>query len=234
MKLTPLQIASLKQDILLICQNFNDFRQNTADYLRLRGLDPKDKTLDPFNLYEGGADLTKQFNRDWTLATKIAKVKGQLSVMEYATNAQQGFNLRLFGEKIEEVSRAFHYIPGITIPNKWTGNKFSQSKPLTTLLFSFACNFDGSIKQVWACVVALISRPDGQSGDWKFSDCERAGFSSLTMTKDIFDRPSFNQILGDLDYDYIPGGDAKKGMKLLLSNLPAPGTIIPAAQPVLA
>lgn len=228
--LTPIQLASIKQDILLICQNFNSFRTNISDYLRLQGLDPKDKTLDPFYLYEGGANLTKQFNKDWTLAAKVAKAKSQISVMEYAANEQRGFNLQLFGEKVEEVSRAFHYIPGIAIPNKWTGNKFSQTKPQTTLLLSFACNFDGSIKQLWAAIVSLTSHPDGQSGDWKFSDCDKAGFSSLTLTQDVFDRPSFQQVLGDLEYDYIVGGDAKKGMKMVMVKLPTTEVIIPTAK----
>jgi hypothetical protein len=220
MKLSKLQVTSLTSDIFTICNTFNNFRANITDYLRIQGLDPKDKVLDPFYLYEGGADLTKQFNKDWILAAKVARAKGNLSSMQYAENDHRGFNLRVFGESIEEVSRAFHYIPGIPCPNKWTGNKFSQSKPLTTLLFTFGCHSDGSIKSVFAAIVDLTSRPDGKSGDWKFSDCDKAGFSTLIMTQDIFNRPNYNQIIGDLEFDYTNYGDAKKGMKLMLNKLP--------------
>lgn len=220
MKLTTQQIEALKTDILTICQAFNQLRQSTVQYLTVQGLNPKDKTLDPFNIYEGGADLTKRFNKDWILAAKICRAKGQLSVMEYAINDYSGFNLSLGGQKIEEVSRAFQWIPGQPLPNKWTGNKFSQSKPQTTLLLSFGCNFDGSIRQVWASVSDLVSHPDGKSGDWRFSaNCDRAGFSSLTLTDDLFARPSYQQIIGDVEEDYGISGDAKKGLKLVMTKL---------------
>ena len=220
MKLTPQQIETLKNDILTVCQAFNQLRQSTVQYLTLQGLDPKDKQLDPFNIYEGGADLTKRFNKDWTLAARICRAKGLLSVMTYAANDHSGFNLNLDGNRIEEVSRAFQWIPGQPLPNKWTGNKFSQSKPQTTPLLSFGCNFDGSIRQVWASVSDLVSHPDGKSGDWRFSaDCDRAGFSSLTLTEDIFARPSYQQIIGDVEEDYGISGDAKKGLKLVMTKL---------------
>lgn len=229
-------VGGLKQDLFTIAQSFNAFRQNIFQYIITQGLDPKDKALDPFNLFEGGSGLTKQFNKDWQLAAKIAARQGNLSVMEYANNDHTGFNLKVGGIALEEVSRAFHWIPGVATPNKWTGNKFSTNKRSTTLLLSFACNFDGSIRQIWAAIVPLASNQDGKSGDWKFSaHSETAGFSSFTLTQEVFGRPDYIQVIGDLDYDYSErSGDAKQGMKLDMSKIPADVTGNIGKTPVLA
>lgn len=232
-KLSLEQTAAIKQDLFTLARGFNAFRQNTSQYLTAQGLNPKDKNLDPFYLYEGGSDLTKQFHKDWQLASKIAIAKGLLSVMKYAGSDHTGFNLRISETPIEEVSKAFMWVPGVTVPNKWTGNKFSQSKRTTTLLLSFACNFDGSIRSLWAAIAELTSNPDGKTGDWTFSaDTHNAAFSSLTLTQSIFSRTSYQQIVGNLELDYGVSGDAKKGMKLLLDKLPVDVSVNIGASPV--
>jgi hypothetical protein len=221
MKLTPEQITKLKQDLQTICIEFNAFRHNTVQYLLREGLNPAGRGLDPFYLYEGGADLTKQFHKDWQLASKIAAAKKSLSVMRYEGCERNGFNLHIDSQRIEEVSRAFQYVPGIEIPNKWTGNKYSTGKLTDTLLLSFACNSNGSIHSAFAASVALTRNEDGQSGDWTFSKTAKtSAFASFTLTHEVSTRPNFQIILGVAAPDYGQrGGDMKKGLKIHMDKV---------------
>jgi hypothetical protein len=226
-KLTSLQIGNIRQDILTICQIFNHKRKYNNRYITAQGLDPKSATLDPYFLFEGGAELTKEFHNNWQLASKIAQRKGYLTAFTYINNS----GLVLFDTEIEEVSKAFFWIPGQPIPNKWTGNRYSQDKSPETMLLSFGCNVDGTIKKIWASIVYLTANPDGKSGDWKFNaDGKNSGFSSLDLTQDITGRPSYQQIVGNIDIAYKSTGDAKRGLQLMLENLPLPPVDMEASE----
>jgi hypothetical protein len=80
----------------------------------------------------------------------------------------------------------------------------------------FACNFDGSVRGIWAASVNLTHNSDGKTGDWTFTkDSENSGFSSLTLTLDIATRPNFQLIMGQTEMDYGIGNEPKKGLKIL-------------------
>lgn len=216
------QAETVKADIRTIVEWFNLYRLHNNRFISENGLVATTKSLDPYFLFAGGWELGKQFSKDWQMATKMATAKKALKAMVYSPDPNQiGFDLTIGGEPVEEKSKAYFWVPGLEVPNKWTGNKYSQCKTSLTLLLNFGCNVDGTIKRVWAALVRLTGNPDGKSGDWKFSaDSKDNAFSTLTLTKEVAGRPSYAQLWGQSENDYgVKSLDAKIGMKVIGENI---------------
>lgn len=221
-KFTNDEIESLKNDIKTIIKWFNLSRQNNNKFITDNGLIATDKELDPYYLYYGGAELTKLASKDWETAVKFANGKKELISLKSAPPDQDGFDYNAFLREIESKSKAYMFVPGKLISNQWTGNKYSQCKTPLTILLSIGCNYDGMIKKCWAALIELIGHPDGKSGDWKYSaKSNDNAFSTFTLTKEVTQRLSYQQLFGKVEDDYGAhrDGNAKKGMKLILENI---------------
>ena len=221
MKKLTIELPEIKQDLYIICQIINGLRNNANQYLNGKGLDVASKEIDPYYLFEGGATRGTQFYRDWKLAIKIAESGSLLKTIKNCVG-EEGVNLNLCGSEVLTVTRAWHWIPGVVPPNDWTGTKLKKEGITDTLMLSFGCNSDGTIRQFWAAVDSLNNRADGK-GDWNFSpDAKNSGFSTFTLTQEVYRRATYQQICGSalLDYGNNRDGDAKKGMKLKMENVP--------------
>lgn len=221
-KLTDDELNVVKGDIKTIVRWFNDYRRHNNEFIIKHGLVATSKELDPYYLHCGGAELTKLASKDWQMAIKIAREKGELKALKDADPNQEGFDYEIFSKEMEAKSRAYMWAPGKVIPNQWTGNKYSQCKTPLTMLLSIGCHFDGMIKKYWAALVKLTGHPDGKSGDWKYSaKSNDNAFSTFTLTKEVTRRPSYQQLFGQAedDFGYRGDGNALKGMKIVLENV---------------
>lgn len=221
-KLTDEELGLVKEDVRTIVRWFNAYRLHNNQFIIDTSLSPTSEELDPYYLYCGGAELTKLASKDWQMAIKIAREKGEIKSIKDADPNQSGFDYEIFGKVLEAKSRAYMWLPGKPIPNQWTGNKYSQCKTPLTMLLSIGCNYDGMIKKYWAALVKLIGHPDGKSGDWKYSaKSNDNAFSTFTLTKEVKSRPSYQQLFGQSEDDFGARGDgnALKGMKIVLENV---------------
>jgi hypothetical protein len=220
-KLTVNETADVNGDLDAICNELNGLRQNTNQYLVTQLPDQPSDTLDPYFLKVGGAELGKQFSKDLELATKLAQSKVKLKAFQYSKDG----TMTVFGMVVDQVARAFLWSPGVVAPNKWTKNRYQQSGDGVSygdsLLLSFACNLDGSLRAKWATLVNLSSNPNG-TGDWSFSPkAKTSAFSCFTLTAETYRRPTYQQLCGvaEMDYGASRDGDARMGMKLKLQSL---------------
>lgn len=218
-QITSDQVQDVQHDVLLTCRTVNRIRQHRNEFLSTElGSEYRPLEVDVYNL-KGGPECGKSFAQDWKIASAILMKKGL-----YKSKGVSD----VYPET--ETARPFHYIIGQPVPNQWTRNRHQQKGkgelyPENTLLLTIGLFDDGTIKKVWAARVTLTHHPDGKSGDWKFNkDADNFGMSSFSLTQDSFLIPSYQQIIGEVEEDFKrgdKGGDAKKNLKLIPSNLPA-------------
>ena len=73
--LTEEELINVRHNVQVICEEFNLLRQNQNSYLETQVPDFTHKKVDPWHVFDGGAECGKTFSQQWKLAEIATEVE---------------------------------------------------------------------------------------------------------------------------------------------------------------